>query len=74
MQDITLEVVDSDGCGIGRHRNDGIGRVGEMETDQTVGLLNLRDGLAHEKAAIGTGMEERSRWRSGIGKGVMHHS
>ena len=55
-QDIALEVVDGNGDGIGRKGGDGIGPVGELETDETVVLLNLCDGLSHQFAAI-TGIE-----------------
>ena len=69
-----MEIVDGDGRGIRMNRGDGIGRVGETETDQTVGFLNLCDGLAHQETAVLTGMKERGRWRSGIGEGIMNYT
>ena len=57
VQDITLEIVDGDGRSVRMNWNNGIGRVGEMKTDQTIVFLNLRDGLTHEETAISTGVE-----------------
>ena len=45
-----------------------------MKTDQTVGFLNLRDRLTHEKTAITTGMEQCSCRRGGVREGIVDHA
>ena len=70
---VTLEVVDGHGEDVRRNRDDGIGGVGEMETDVTIRFADLRDGLTHKETAIATGMIQGSCRCSGIRKGIMNH-